>query len=155
MAVTTQSYLWLAAILLIALIVYFATVKGERKRITLINADGAEVPVDVEIANSTALRTKGLMGRSTLGESDGMLFIFDQSGVYGFWMLNTTIPLEAIHIAGNGTVVDIIEMEPCGLNVTSCKTYPPRAPARYVLEVNQNFSKRHGVEIGKSKLVAG
>lgn len=145
----------LAAILLIALLLYFAAVKGERKRITLINADGSEVPVEVEIANSTATRMKGLMGRQSLGENDGMLFVFDQPGIYSFWMLNTTIPLEAIHIAENGTVADIIEMEPCGLNITSCKTYPPRAPARYVLEVNQDFSKRHGVEIGKSKLVIG
>ncbi len=145
----------LAAILLIALIIYFATAKGEKKKVTILNADGSSAALDVEIANSTATRTKGLMGRQSLGENEGMLFVFDSPGAYSFWMLNTSIPLEAIHFAENGTVVDIIEMEPCGLNITSCRLYPPRAPAKYVLEVNRDYSQRHGIEIGKSKLVLG
>lgn len=142
-----------AIFILLILIFYLATAKGERKRITLMNADGSSIPVDVEIANNTATRTKGLMGRQSLPENEGMLFVFDQPGIYPFWMLNTTIPLEAIHISEDGKVADIVEMGPCGLNITNCRTYPPKAAAKYVLEVNQNFSTRHGVEIGKSRLL--
>lgn len=137
-------------VLLALLIIYFVTAKGEKKTITLVNADGSSVSVDVEIANNSATMAKGLMGRSSLGETEGMLFVFPNEGRYPFWMLNTTIPLEAIHIAANGTVVDIIEMDPCGLNVTACKLYSPKANAKYVLEVNQDFSQRHGVLIGST-----
>ena len=142
------------AAILIILIFFFITAKGEKKRITLINADGARFPIDVEVANNSLTRAKGLMGRSSLGESEGMLFIFDKSGIYPFWMLNTTIPLDAIHIADDGSIVDIIEMEPCGLNITRCRLYTPKAEARYVLEVNQGFSRKHKIapETSRSEL---
>ncbi len=140
----------IAIVLLVILIIYFVTAKGDKRRLTIVNADGSSVALDVEVANTTATRAKGLMGRSSLGEGEGMLFTFDQPGRYPFWMLNTSIPLEAIHIDGNGSVVDIIEMDPCGLNVTACKLYPPKAAAIFVLEVNQNYSQRHGVRIGST-----
>ena len=138
--------------LILLLITYFILVRGERKKISILNSDGSKISLDVEFANSTATSLKGLMGRSSLDENSGMLFIFDRPGTYGFWMLNTTIPLEAIHFNENFTVVDIVEMKPCGLNVIACKTYYPKEFSLYVLEVNSGFSKKHGVEIGKSRL---
>jgi hypothetical protein len=140
----------LAALLI--LIVYFVTAKGEKKRMTLINQEGKKIELSVEVANSTATRAKGLMGRSSLGEKEGMLFIFDRPGIYGFWMLNTTIPLDAFFFDENGTVVDIIEMEPCGLNVVNCPLHKPAEPSKYVLEVNQGFSKQNRISVGNSSL---
>ncbi|MCI0559378.1 MAG: DUF192 domain-containing protein, partial [Nitrososphaera sp.] len=119
----------------------------------LINSEGNEIAVYAEIANNTVTRAKGLMGRTSLAENEGMLFIFDKPAYYGFWMLNTTIPLDAIHIAENGTVVDVIKMQPCGLNVTKCPTYPPREKSKYVLEVNQGFSEKNKITIGKSRMM--
>jgi len=142
----------LAAIILLLVIYYFVTAKGERKRISLVNSEGSKISVDVEIANNTATRTKGLMGRASLGENEGMLFVFDRPGLYSFWMLNTAIPLDGIYFDENGTVVDVIGMAPCGLNVTKCRTYTPKASARYVLEVNQGFSERNKIAVGKSRL---
>ncbi|MCI0503834.1 DUF192 domain-containing protein [Candidatus Micrarchaeota archaeon] len=142
----------LAIAVLIILIFHFIGAKGEKKRIAIINADGSKVYVDAEIANESATMAKGLMGRRSLGENEGMLFVFKQSGIYSFWMLNTTIPLDAIHFADNGTVADIIEMEPCGLNIVKCRLYPPKAQAKYVLEVNQGFSEKNRIVIGTSRL---
>jgi uncharacterized membrane protein (UPF0127 family) len=143
----------IAIAVLLILIFYLITAKGEKKRLTLINSAGLEIGVDAEIANSGATMAKGLMGRSSLGENEGMLFVFPRSGKYPFWMLNTTIPLDAIHIAENGTVVDVIEMEPCGWNITKCPNYYPKAPAKYVLEVNRGFSREHLIVPGKSRLI--
>jgi uncharacterized membrane protein (UPF0127 family) len=143
----------IAVAVLLVLVVYFITAKGERRKITIINADGSEIALDVELANTSATRAKGLMGRASLGESEGMLFAFDRPAVHSFWMLNTTIPLDAIFIAEDGMVVDIIGMEPCGLNVTGCRLYKSRAQAQYVLEVNQGFSEKHNIGINKSSLV--
>ncbi|MFN7990706.1 MAG: DUF192 domain-containing protein [Candidatus Micrarchaeia archaeon] len=152
---TSEAAVLLIAALLLILIFYFATAKGERKKISISNPGGAQTVVDVEIANSSVIRAKGLMGRTALPEGEGMLFVFDAPSIPGFWMLNTTIPLEAIHFSENGTVVDIIEMEPCGLNITNCPIYRPSKPSMYVLEVNAGFSKRHGIEKGESKLDPG
>jgi uncharacterized protein len=144
----------LAAILvamLLIFIVFFSLVKGEKKRINIINADGSQVSVDAEIADNPITQAKGLMGRKSLGETEGMMFVFDKPGRYSLWMLNTTIPLDAVFISEDKTVVDIIAMEPCGFNVTRCKTYTPGADAKYILEVNQGFSKRYGISVGKSR----
>lgn len=145
-----------AALLALAVLIIFffhlATAKGEKRRITLINSEGTKIQVTAEIANESAMMAKGLMGRKSLGEYEGMLFIFLRSGSYPFWMLNTTIPLEAIHIAENGTVVDIVEMEPCGLNITKCRLYSPKAPAKYVLEANMGFSRKNRISPGSSYL---
>ncbi len=142
----------LAIAILIILFFHLASAKGERKRLTITNADGEKIIVDAEIANSSATKAKGLMGRESLGENEGMLFVFGRSGIYPFWMLNTTIPLDAIHIAESGMVVDILEMEPCGLNVTKCRLYTPKAQAKYVLEVNRGFSKKNSIIAGNSSL---
>ena len=136
-------------IIFLVFLAYVIFTKPERKKITLSNPNFS---LDVEIANSMPIRLKGLMGRKSLGENEGMLFVFNRSDRYGFWMFNTTIPLEAIHINENFTVVDIVDMKPCGLNLIKCKTYTPKEPSMYVLEVNSGFSKRHGVQINKTKL---
>jgi uncharacterized protein len=141
-----------AIAVLLVLVIYIAGAKGEKRRLSLISADGGRVFVDAEIARDGAVMAKGLMGRDSLGINEGMLFMFPGDGRHAFWMLNTTIPLDAIYISRNGTVVDVVAMEPCGLNVTKCRTYVPKSPARYVLEVNMGFSARNGILPGKSSL---
>ena len=138
------------AAILIILIFYFATAKGEKKKIQLVNSENSTIDLEVEIADSIATRTKGLMGRQTLGKNEGMLFVFGKQEKHGFWMMNTSIPLDAIHISADGTIVDIIEMQPCGLN---CPIYNPRAESLYVLEVNQGFSKENKIQVNKSRLI--
>ena len=141
-----------ALAIVVILIFYFIIAKGPTRKITISNPDGSSVSVDAEIANNTATRAKGLMGRKSLGENEGMLFVFDSSGTHAFWMFNTSIALDAIFMDENGTVVDILQMEPCGLNPASCPHYTPKADAKYVLEVNQGFAERHGITVGKSKM---
>ncbi|MBU0533127.1 DUF192 domain-containing protein [Candidatus Micrarchaeota archaeon] len=138
---------FLILICLILFIVYFVTAKGDKKKISITNSEGSEIFLNVEIADNFTTRAKGLMGRSSLGEYEGMLFVFDQPGYYGFWMMNTSIPLDAIFIAENGTVVDIIEMNP-----GNYKLYKPKEMAKYVLEVNQYFSTKNSIFIGKSNV---
>jgi len=140
--------LLLIAAILIILLFYFVTAKGEKKKIQIITAGGT-IDLNVEIADNFVTRAKGLMGRKSLGANDGMLFVFDKEEKHFFWMVNTTIPLDAIHISKNGAVVDIIEMDPC----KKCSSYPTDAESLYVLEVNQGFSKENKIEINKSKLI--
>ncbi len=142
-----------AAIVLVALfyLIYsFTIAKNTVKKVSITNPGGSIITVDAEIADNPFKMMKGLMGRSSLDENAGMLFVFQSEAIQTFWMLNTTIPLDALFIKENGSVAEIIQMEPCGLNVTKCKTYAPNETARYVLEVNKGFSQRHGIIAGKS-----
>ena len=123
--------------------------KKETVRIEIVNKYNNSVHVDAEIADNMLKRMRGLMFRTSLGENEGMLFVFGQESYSSFWMMNTTIPLDAIHFDANGTVVDVIRMDPCK-SLVSCPTYTPKAKSKYVLEVNQGFAEKNGIEEGKS-----
>ena len=141
-----------AALIILFLIYSFLNAKGLNKRISIVNPDGSSVDVSVELADSLATHMKGLMGRKSLQETEGMLFVFGEEGFYPFWMLNTTIPLDAIYADKEGTIVEVMPMDPCGFNITNCRVYSPKNKAMYVLEVNMGFSKRNNIVIGKSKI---
>lgn len=113
--------------------------------VTLQDSQGATLAtVEVEIADSEAERATGLMFRESLGENQGMLFVFPSDTQSSFWMRNTLISLDMVFIDVNGLVVDLIE------NATpeSDTLLTPRQSYRYVLEVNGGFAARHGVPIG-------
>jgi uncharacterized membrane protein (UPF0127 family) len=117
---------------------------GGSPRVIVETAAGARHPVRVELARTDAERAKGLMNRERLDADAGMLFLFDESAVHGFWMKNTLIPLDMIFIDDTGRIVGIVERaEP--LTLTSRDV---GVPSRYVLEVNGGWSAAHGVARG-------
>lgn len=117
---------------------------------------GANASVSAEKAQTEQARDRGLMFRASLGENDGMLFYFAQEQRYSFWMKNTFIPLEAIFLDSNLVVVDIMEMDPCTVQgFGDCPSYIPARSALYVLEVNQNFSSKHGISTGQQAMIRG
>lgn len=126
--------------------------KAEKKQIAIMKENGEKVTVEVEIAKDIPTQMKGLMGRKKIEENEGMLFVFQSQKKQIFWMMNTTIPLEALHFSENGTLVDIIKMDPC-ISIINCPQYVPKAEAKYVLEVNQGFSERNKIEI-RNRLIA-
>src|SRR5262249_641458 len=65
--------------------------------------------ITVEIADTGALRTRGLMWRTELPEGTGMLFIFPSEVVQSFWMRNTLIPLDMLFIDKRGRVVGVVQ----------------------------------------------
>jgi uncharacterized membrane protein (UPF0127 family) len=106
---------------------------------------GERVPVGVEIADTDAERQTGLMGRSTLTEGAGMLFVFEGEQTLSFWMRDTLIPLSIAYIDAQGRIVDIQDMQPLD-NVPL--HYVSAEPAQYALEVNQGFFEERGVTVG-------
>jgi uncharacterized membrane protein (UPF0127 family) len=100
----------------------------------------------VELALTPEQQAFGLMNRTHLDPDRGMLFVFPQEGIYGFWMKDTLIPLDMVWMDSNGTVVFVKEdAQPCGLE---CPTINPGVQARYVLEVKAGVSGRIGLEVG-------
>ena len=94
---------------------------------------GARGPVSVrlEVADTDATRTKGLMYRAALADGEGMLFVFDDTREHGFWMKNTFIPLDMIFIDDDLRVVGVhARAVP-----QSTETVSVGVPSRYVLEV--------------------
>ncbi len=101
------------------------------------------VDVTVEIAESGAASQRGLMGRDSLPEDYGMLFVYDNERTLSFWMRNTKIPLDIAFIDRNGLIVDIQQMEPFDEESTLSA-----APAMYALEMEQGWFDARGVAVG-------
>ena len=108
-------------------------------------ADGP-VELDVELADTTAERATGLMGRQSIGPHDGMAFTFGGPTEGTFWMKNTVIPLSIAFWGEDGRIVGIIDMEPC--EADPCPTYGPGVPYIGALEVEQGAFADLGVELG-------
>ena len=102
---------------------------------------------NIEIVQEIEDLMRGLQGRTSLDADAGMLFIFEQPGIYPFWMKDTLIPLDIIWIDGSQKVVNIAHAaQPC--SDEPCDTYDPNFAARYVLEVNAGYSQEAGIDIG-------
>lgn len=88
----------------------------------------------VEIADEHKERRDGLMFRESLAKNAGMLFVFDQTAIYPFWMKNTLIPLYMIWISEDFKIVDMQRAVPC--ETETCPQYVPSGMAKYVLEIS-------------------
>ena len=104
------------------------------------------IKIDAEIADKDEERMNGLMFRENLSENKGMLFVFDNEETRTFWMKNTLIPLDMIFIGKNLEIVDIKYAVPC--KEEPCTLYTSEKPAKYVLEVNANFTAKNKIKIG-------
>ena len=85
-----------ALIILLLLLLFLSQLKFEKRKLVLEDKNGKKIELQVEIADNSFKRTLGLMFRSSLGENEGMLFIFPDEKQRAFWMLNTKIQLDAI-----------------------------------------------------------
>ena len=101
----------------------------------------------VDVAETQNERQKGLMGVSSLGGKEGMLFVFPETGNYSFWMKDTLIELDIIWLNSDREVVYIQESaKPC--LVGECEFYISDLESKYVLEVNGGKMKELGLGIG-------
>jgi hypothetical protein len=103
--------------------------------------------VSVEIADTPALRQRGLMFREHLAPAEGMVFVFEAVGFYPFWMKNTLIPLDMIWVGPDKKIVSISHsVPPC--KADPCPNFSPTGDALYVVEVVGGFAKKHQLKPG-------
>jgi len=102
--------------------------------------------VTAELAATDEERQRGLMFREKLLPDQGMLFVFEEEGLYSFWMKNTLISLDMLWINKDRRIVHIAR------NVPSCKedpcpSYSPERPGLYVLELAAGAADRLGLKL--------
>jgi hypothetical protein len=113
--------------------------------VVIATADG-EKEIAVEIADTADERALGLMGRTSLSEDAGMIFVYPEPTEGGYWMKNTLIPLSIAFYDVDGKILRILDMEPCRRD--PCPVYDPRVRYIGALEVNQGAFERWGVREG-------
>lgn len=101
----------------------------------ILDPGGRHVPMPVHVADTPELRQRGLMGVEHLEREGGMLFVNPGDTSGGFWMRDTLIPLSIAFLAADGTVLAILDMEPC--TADPCPVHDPGVSYRNALEVNQ------------------
>jgi hypothetical protein len=111
--------------------------------VVLTDERGSHEELTVELARTAEERSRGLMFREELPEDQGMLFVFPNDTMTGFWMKDTLISLSIAFIAADGVILDVQEMEPL-----STVLHRSPSPYRYALEVNQGWFGRHGLGTG-------
>ncbi len=119
----------------------------------------ADMVIPVEIVSKAEDIARGLGKRKSLEASSGMLFLFDHSAVFKFWMKGMRFAIDIIWIGENlntegatlgrtFSIVDITKnLKPVRL-FEKVRFHSPSAPARYVLEVNAGFCDKHRIAIG-------
>lgn len=105
-----------------------------------------ELKIEAELAYTDETRMKGLMFRESLPEDAGMLFIFPYMDQHSFWMKNTLIALDIIWLNDKKEIVYFTTAQPC--TEDPCLSYVPMQKAKYVLEVNEGFAKKHSLKMG-------
>jgi uncharacterized protein len=99
------------------------------------------VTIEIEVADKQDKITQGLMWRRSMGEKQGMLFVFPDERPRSFWMKNTYIPLDILYVDSYGKIVSIV-YNAVPFNERSL---PSEMPAQYVVEVNAGFCNQYGI----------
>ncbi len=106
---------------------------------------GQTVNMKLELARTYQEQEIGLMGRTSLPEDGGMLFIFPTKVQTGFWMKNTLIPLSIAWIDEKGVFLEIQDME-----AQSEAVHTPSKPYVWALEVPKGYFSNKGIQAGST-----
>ncbi len=102
----------------------------------------------LDVARTDNEKEIGLAKYNKLPEDTAMLFIFQSSDYYSFWMKNMKFPIDIIYIQDN-KIVDIFKNVPYPKTKDEKLTiYTPKSKANFVLETNANLSTKYNFKIG-------
>jgi len=126
--------------------------KTETNNSKIVKVAVKDKEIEVEVAKTEEERIKGLSQRESMGNFQGMLFVFPQKDVVPtFWMKDMKFPLDIIWI-NDGKIVKIDEnvAYPKDNSQQNLPLYKPSTPVDFVLEVKAGFSKENGWKAGDS-----
>lgn len=110
----------------------------------LVRGDWGQASFKVTLADTPALRARGLMFVEQLGSLEGMWFIYEAPKRATFWMRNTLIPLDMLFASSDGTILKMHE-NAVPLDSTIIDGGPG---VQFVLEINGGMASRLGIAPG-------
>jgi uncharacterized protein len=109
-----------------------------------VRSQGGVARFNIDVADSDAERSEGLMFRDRLPTSSGMLFVYDNPRHATFWMKNTLIPLDMLFADEKGVVTRIHE----NARPQDLTQIDGGAGVQFVLEINGGLARRLGIGEG-------
>ncbi len=125
----------------IAMVVFFTQPSGAKA----LHARLGGTTLLLEVLDTDASRGKGLSGRRSLPDGQGILFVFPQDGYYGFWMKDMHFPIDILWLDSAYRIVDVWERADSS---SYPKIFTPIVPQRYVLELPAGFFTNHALKKG-------
>lgn len=128
------------------------TASTERPTVSVVDAETNETlgTVSVEIADTRGERYTGLSDHESLGDDEGMLFVYGSEGGRDYVMRSMDFPIDIVFVGADGriTAVHHAQTEPDNQDLTQ---YSGRG--KWVLEVPYEWTDEHGVEEGDRVVV--
>lgn len=141
-------YIFIAVIVVFIAFFFVFNQKNTEKATKILKI--GEMTLNIEVADTDAKRTQGLSGKVGLGENEGMLFVFEKEGNYGFWMKDMNFPIDIAWLDKDKKIIYVEK------NV-SPETYPKVFYAikddvailsLFVLETSAGFLAKNNIKIG-------
>ena len=105
-----------------------------------------DISVKVEVADTSETRIKGLSGRKIMPTDTGMLFVFESSESYGFWMKDMNFAIDIVWVDED---LYIIGIEKRVLPETFPQVFYPKSLAKCVLELPAGFADKYRIDTGQ------
>src|SRR3989344_2021969 len=86
-----------------------------------------------------------IAGKKELKKDEGMLFVFNHTGKYPFWMKDMNFPIDIIWI---GEDLRVVYIKKDAKPESYPETFTPNQDAKYVLEVFSSFSEKNNLKEG-------
>ena len=102
----------------------------------------------IELAKTPKEQQLGLSGRDSLPEDQGMLFIFEKSDFYNFWMKEMRFPLDIIFIKDDKVVSIAKNAQPPKNDSENPAILKPEGMINKVLEINAGLSDQDKIKKG-------
>lgn len=133
-------FIGLAAILFI----FAFFIKNEPSSFKKITVNGSKILI--ETAQTPEARAKGLSGRTSMPQNQGMLFLFETPNRYSFWMKKMNFPLDFLWISGDKIIETTQNVQPQDFQPP--KTLTPAQSIDKVLELNAGTAQRLNIKVG-------
>jgi uncharacterized membrane protein (UPF0127 family) len=101
--------------------------------------------VQLDVASSPEDRREGLSGYQRLADDEGMIFLYEESGRYGFWMKDMNFAIDIIWLDESNRVVGLKDnAQPDSYP----QSFQPDAPAKKVVETTAGWADSNNVKMG-------
>jgi uncharacterized membrane protein (UPF0127 family) len=105
------------------------------------------IPVYVDVLRTDSEHTKGFQGRVPPGPNEGLLFLYPEPRVLGFWMKSVPFDLQLLAFDESNTLIQVMHLY---ANDESIRML--NRPCKLVLELPRYWCQKNKIGIG-AKLV--
>jgi len=116
-------------------------------------------PFELEVAASPKSVERGMSGRTEIADGTGMIFVFPESRILSFWMIDCLIDIDVAYLDRTGKVISTYTMraeppqakgESREAYTSRLKRYPSADDAIFAIEVKAGLLEKLGVRPGST-----